>query len=152
MGKVEIGIYFCVTSDILTNVLLKCPLPIIWILSKSLILIGGHGNRKATFSKKKNQKSSSQKPYNLHSCIFRWALWPMGLWFESLIITCLKCWRLKCDTCAYPVCENWTTKIPIENLSELRHDNTNKTCVRPAKTQISLGIRPVWRVSSLCAQ
>ena len=61
MGKVEIGIYFCVTADILTNVLLKCfwssPLPTIWILSKSLILIGCHGNRKAKFSEKKNQKS-----------------------------------------------------------------------------------------------
>ena len=63
MGKVEIGIYFCVSTDILTNVLLKCfwssPLPTIWILSKSLILIGCHGNRKAKFSKKKkkNQKS-----------------------------------------------------------------------------------------------
>ena len=57
MGKVEIRIYFCITADILTEVLLKCfwssPLSIIWILSKSLILIGGHGNRKAKFSKKK---------------------------------------------------------------------------------------------------
>ena len=26
MGKVEIGIYFCVTADILTNVLQKCSL------------------------------------------------------------------------------------------------------------------------------
>ena len=55
MGKVEIDIYFCVTADILTKVLLKCswssPLPTIWILSKSLILIGGHGNWKANFSK-----------------------------------------------------------------------------------------------------
>ena len=31
-------------------------------------------------------------------------------------------------------------------------DKTNKTTVRPAKTQISLGIRPVWSESSLCAQ
>ena len=57
MGKVEIVIYFCVTADSLTKVLLKCfwnsPLPTIGILSKSLILIGGHGNRKAKFSKKK---------------------------------------------------------------------------------------------------
>ena len=49
MGKVEIGIYFCVTADILTKVLQKCswssPLQTIWILSKSLILIGCHGNR-----------------------------------------------------------------------------------------------------------
>ena len=29
-------------------------------------------------------------------------------------------------------------------LYELRHDKTNKVSVRPAKTQISLGIRPVW--------
>ena len=32
------------------------------------------------------------------------------------------------------------------------HDKTNKMNVRPTKTQISLGIRPVWSVSSLCAQ
>ena len=30
---------------------------------------------------------------------------------------------------------------------ELRHDKTNKMSVRPAKTQISLGIRPVWSES-----
>ena len=33
-----------------------------------------------------------------------------------------------------------------------QHDKTNKMCVHPAKTQISLGIRPVWSESSLCAQ
>ena len=31
------------------------------------------------------------------------------------------------------------------------HDKTNKMSVRPAKTQISLGIRPVWSESSLSA-
>ena len=35
---------------------------------------------------------------------------------------------------------------------EPRHDKTNKMSVRPAKTQISLGIHPVWSESSLCAQ
>ena len=35
---------------------------------------------------------------------------------------------------------------------EPRHDKTNKVTMRPAKTQISLGIRPVWSESSLCAQ
>ena len=35
---------------------------------------------------------------------------------------------------------------------EPRHDKTNKVSVRPAKTQISLGIRPVSSESSLCAQ
>ena len=34
---------------------------------------------------------------------------------------------------------------------ESRHDKTNKMSVRPAKTQISLGIRPVWSESSLSA-
>ena len=32
------------------------------------------------------------------------------------------------------------------------HDKTNKMTVRPAKTQISLGICPVWSEPSLCAQ
>ena len=35
---------------------------------------------------------------------------------------------------------------------EPRHEKTNKMSVRPAKTQISLAIRPVWSESSLCAQ
>ena len=35
---------------------------------------------------------------------------------------------------------------------EPRHDKTNQMSVRPAKTQISLGIRPVWSESSLFAQ
>ena len=42
----------------MTKVLLKyfwsSPLPTIWILSKSLILIGGHGNWKAKFLREKN--------------------------------------------------------------------------------------------------
>ena len=53
MGKVKIGIYFCVTADILKKVLQKCfwgnPLPTI---CKVLILFGCHGNLKAKFSKK----------------------------------------------------------------------------------------------------
>ena len=32
---------------------------------------------------------------------------------------------------------------------ELRHDKTNNVAVRPAKTQISLGICPLWSESSL---
>ena len=34
---------------------------------------------------------------------------------------------------------------------EPRHDKTNKVTVRPAKAQISLGIRPVWSESLLAA-
>ena len=37
------------------------------------------------------------------------------------------------------------------HLYEPRHDKTNKVTVRPAKTQISLGIRSVWSESSLSA-
>ena len=36
--------------------------------------------------------------------------------------------------------------------NEPPHDKTNKMTVRPAKTQISLGIRPVWSESLLCTQ
>ena len=39
----------------------------------------------------------------------------------------------------------------ISALYEPRHDKTNKVRVRPAKTQISIGIRPVWSESSLSA-
>ena len=38
-----------------------------------------------------------------------------------------------------------------KNGNEPRHDKTNKVSVHPAKTQISLGIRPVWSESSLFA-
>ena len=35
---------------------------------------------------------------------------------------------------------------------ETRHDKTNQMSVHPAKTQISLDIRPVWSESLQCAQ
>ena len=35
--------------------------------------------------------------------------------------------------------------------NEPRHDKTNTVSVRPSKTRISLGIRPVWSESSLSA-
>ena len=40
----------------------------------------------------------------------------------------------------------------IQIVNEPPHHKTNKMTVRPAKTQISLGIRPVWSESSQCAQ
>ena len=43
----------------------------------------------------------------------------------------------------------WTFTVPY--VYEPRHDKTNKLAVRPAKTQISPGIRPVWSESSLSA-
>ena len=41
---------------------------------------------------------------------------------------------------------NWLTDVLWY---EPWHDKTNKVTVRPAKTQISLGIRPVWSVYSV---
>ena len=38
------------------------------------------------------------------------------------------------------------------NQNEPRHDKTNKMSVCPAKTQISIGIHPVWSESSQSAQ
>ena len=43
-------------------------------------------------------------------------------------------------------------KMRPKLINEPPHDKTNKMTVHPAKTQISLGIRPVWSESSLCAQ
>ena len=53
-----------------------------------------------------------------------------------------------------------TTQMTVNNgictwkktVYKLQHDKTNKMSVSPAKTQISLGIRPVWLESSLCTQ
>ena len=44
-----------------------------------------------------------------------------------------------------------STKCAAIHVYEPRHDKTNKMSVRPAKTQISLGIRPVWSETSLSA-
>ena len=55
-----------------------------------------------------------------------------------------------CKKCSkYP--KIWT-KWFYHLLFEPWHDKTNKVTVRPAKTQISLGICPVWSESSLCTQ
>ena len=44
-----------------------------------------------------------------------------------------------------------TCCLPFEEPFEPPHDKTNNVAVRPAKTQISLGICPVWSESSLSA-
>ena len=44
----------------------------------------------------------------------------------------------------------WMDNAPYVT-NELPHDKTSQVTVRPAKTQISLGIRPVWSESLLCA-
>ena len=45
-----------------------------------------------------------------------------------------------------------STKLEYNTPNEPPLDKTNKVSVRPAKTQISLGICPGWSESSLCAQ
>ena len=68
----------------------------------------------------------------------------------NVVWKCCKCDSLNCDSCKFRSYE-----LQINNSfkpTEPRHDKTNKMSVRPAKTQISLGIRPVWSESSLCAQ
>ena len=51
--------------------------------------------------------------------------------------------------------DSWVQKfwfsIRLTPIYDPRHDKTNKMSVRPAKTQISLGIRQVWSESSLSA-
>ena len=42
--------------------------------------------------------------------------------------------------------------IPKLSSNEPPHDKTNKMTVRPAKTQINLGICPIWSEPSLCTQ
>ena len=44
------------------------------------------------------------------------------------------------------------TRTGSDGTNEPRHVKTNKVTVRPAKTQISLGIRPVLSEFLLCAQ
>ena len=64
--------------------------------------------------------------------------WPLKGGSRGLILFCVALWfLLKGVSC-------WIA-------FEARHDKTNKVTVRPAKTQISLGIRPVWSESSLSA-
>ena len=56
----------------------------------------------------------------------------------------------------YPFClqipSEMTLKLTKLTTNKPPRDKTNNVTVRPAKTQISLGIRPVWSESSLCAQ
>ena len=53
------------------------------------------------------------------------------------------------------ICQNTEPSVirrQCWTIYEPPHDKTNNVAVRPAKTQISLGIRPVWSESSLSAR
>ena len=68
-------------------------------------------------------------------------------WSESSLGAQPYCWF--CHVVAHL---SFYRQINSPKTIEPRHDKTNKMTVRPAKNQISLGIRPVWSESSLCAQ
>ena len=69
-----------------------------------------------------------------------WSVPSEAVWFGSTLFI---------QTC---LCKNFVIPLVYCKLLESPHDKTNKVTVHPAKTQISLGIRPVWSESSLCAQ
>ena len=54
-------------------------------------------------------------------------------------------WTDECDTANEPLqCnEAAVSQLGLDQRLETRHDKTHKMSVRPAQTQISLGIRPV---------
>ena len=66
------------------------------------------------------------------------------------------------DRRTYCTYEQWNKLVLLIKVSgwsvsifawfEPRHEKTNKWTMGPAKTQISLGVRPVWSESLLCAQ
>ena len=65
------------------------------------------------------------------------------------LISCILCLLWMCHQhCGYCI---WQCFNHYDHRMS-RHDKTNKMSVRPAKTQISLGIPPIWSESPLCAQ
>ena len=68
-----------------------------------------------------------------------WVIWVFSLGTQSF------CWF--CREVAHIM---YSTFVHL--LYEPPHDKINNVAVRPAKTHISLGIRPVWSESSLCPQ
>ena len=89
-----------------------------WIPTMQLVVLGRWGNIKVDKMTSPHLSSSIFIVWHLVIMTKKWLGDNVGLF-------CLKFTRL---------------------LYEPRHDKTNKMVVRPAKTRISLGIRPVWSV------
>ena len=72
-------------------------------------------------------------------------------------LTISYCWNRRTWTFYLLTLDNGKPNFSISDsggmklIFEPRHDKTSKVTVRPAKTQISLGIRPFWSKSSLSA-
>ena len=96
----EIGIYCCLTVDILTKSLQKCslssPLPNILILSKLLNLIGYHVNQKVKFAKKYTKIISSEAimmKLKLYRNVQNISL------YKSFLLSLLVCFRCFATSC-----------------------------------------------------
>ena len=126
---------------------------LIWVFAGCivilLVLLGGGSNEPKL--DKTNKMTSSTKWR--HSICTVWSVFSMGS-KNSRVNTGCTCHfvgsvmllLIKSIICI------WTDTSLMCKICEPRHDKTNKMSVHPAKTQIKLGIRPVWSVSSLCAQ
>ena len=79
----------------------------------------------------------------------------MGIFLASDYVFVLLMWSLNGSRNQRRTWCHWKAMIYGALLQHLlyepRHEKTNKITVRPAKTQISLGIRQVWSESSLSA-
>ena len=69
--------------------------------------------------------------------------WTDYWWLKCKLKACWQ-WRADCKKLSFLGVRNFRNEPPP--------DKTNNVVVRPAKTQISLGIHPVWSESSLCTQ
>ena len=83
-------------------------------------------------------------------CVYLWFSFAIFVWFL------LRPTKITCD-CYHLIAKlgfgfSRKTAMKVIRTFEPRHDKTNKVTVRPAKTQISLGIHPVWSESSLYAK
>ena len=87
-------------------------------------------------------KPHTNKQNKLVKGLFTGMIGPLNIW--SVLIG----WQYAYCVYMY-VTPRSTKKNKFSN--EPTHDKANKMNVRPAKTQISLGIRPVWSESSLSA-
>ena len=78
----------------------------------------------------------------IYHCRFALVVYPILRLTQTIFICFIKQLIIASKVCL--------SNVPVRTV-EPRHDKTNKVSVRPAKTQISLGIRPVWSESSLSA-
>ena len=69
------------------------------------------------------------------------SVWVLRIIMAFLLIH-LKALDIQLSTSIPSKILNWIIRL----IFEPQHDKTNKIAVRPTKTQISLGMRPVWSV------